>query len=100
MFAYVKLLVHVSAGVLLIAMVVLIIYWQFEFLEDSRMFRMGWRPGQDTNEKVGWVRNVAWAGFALILASCITCLYAHVADERFRKNYDIHNVRKLINSRL
>ena len=100
MFAYVKLLVHVSAGVLLIAMVVLIIYWQFEFLEDSRMFRMGWRAGQDTNEKVGWVRNVAWAGFALILASCITCLYAHVADERFRKNYDIHNMRKLINSRL
>ena len=93
-------MVDVSAGILLIAMVVLILYWQFEFLEDSRKFRMGWRSDQDTNEKVGWVRNVAWAGFALILASCITCLYAHVADERFRKDYEVHNMRRLINSKL
>ena len=72
----------------LIALLLLVAYWKFEFLENSRMYRMGWRKEAKFDKRSGYPLYMAWAAFALTLSSCVLCLYAHYKDIKYVKHYN------------
>lgn len=84
-----------SAICILTAMLMLIGYRELEFLEDSRMYRMGWRMDEiDVDEEWGWPHMLMWFNMALCLVGFFVCLYTHSKDSKWSKWYAMEGLRK------
>ena len=75
-------------------MLMLVGYREFDFLEESRMYRMGWRFEEvRIDEQWGWPYYLSWCNFAICLIGFLVCMYTHVKDTKWSKSYEMMNMR-------
>ncbi|XP_066915356.1 uncharacterized protein [Clytia hemisphaerica] len=83
-----------SAIFILCGMLMLVGYREFDFLEESRMYRMGWRFEEvRIDEAWGWPYYLSWGNFAICLVGFLVCMYTHVTDTKWSKSYEMFNMR-------
>jgi len=90
----------ISAAMVLTAMVILVAFWDFGFLDDSRMVRMGWREDMDVEEASGWTRDMGYISIGFMLASSFLCLYTHFKDDSFARHYEVNRMKSFIGSQI
>lgn len=75
-----------SAVLILTAMLLLIGYREFDFLENIRMYRMGWRSRMHHNDIWRWPFYVTWCSFVICLFSFVTSMFANSIELKFAAN--------------
>ena len=84
----------VPAVFILCGMLILIGYRELEFLETSRMYRMGWRFEEvAVEEQWGWPYYLTWCNFAFCLIGFFVCMFTHVKDSNWSKHFAMENLR-------
>jgi len=89
----------VSASLVITSMVILVAYWEFEFLDESRKFRMGWREAMDLDEVSGWTRDMGYISVSFMLASSCLCLCTHFKDNSFAKDCNVNQMENYMDDR-
>ena len=75
------------------SLLMLLGYWDFEHLDDSRLYRMGWKEDMETEEIVEWPNDMAWAACVLFFFDFLLCIYAHLKDVAFMKAFKMNALR-------
>ena len=80
------------------ALLMLIGYWDFEHLDWSRLYRMGWKEDMETEEHVGWPNDMAWCACVLYFFNFIVCIYVHFKDKTFMRAFKADMLRQKAHS--
>lgn len=72
----------------------LIGYHEIEFMDYSRMYRMGWRMDAPEGEEYwGFPFYLSWSTVGLSLISFIICMYAQIIDSKYAKYFETARLR-------
>lgn len=82
-----------SAAFTLTAMLILVGYRDFEFMEDIRLYKMGWIFDQDVDEYSGYPRQMAWWSIGLMLLVTILCSFTQYYEKRYAQRYKMNALR-------
>lgn len=75
-----------AAVLVFTALLIAIGYWDFEFMDDIRMYKMGWIENAETEEIADYPWYIAWAAAAMMLFTSLLCLFMHFKDSRFTRD--------------
>ena len=77
-------------------MIILIFHWDFEFVEELRMYRMGWAEGEDVDSNTGYPWIMAWIGISMTFTCIPLSFYAHIKDRKFAKTYKMRKLKHAV----
>lgn len=76
------------------SMLLLVGYREFEFLEESRMYRMGWRYKGRTEDIWAWPYYMSWCTIGVHLIAFAVCMFTESADMKYGKFYATEGLRR------
>lgn len=75
-------------------MLILVGYREFEFMEESRMQRMGWRTEARHEVIWGWPYYMSWCTFPACLVAFVVCMFAESTETKYTKYCETEGLRK------
>lgn len=78
----------------LTSLLMLLGYWDFEHLDDFRLYKMGWKEDLETEEFVNWPNDLAWAACIMFFLDFLLCVYAHFKDTAFMNSFKLNAIRE------